>query len=74
MSLVAKILEENIGKLVLVKLKGGRCLRGVLSSFDQHMNLVLNRAEDITNEEQTEQLGTIVVRGDNVILISPVPG
>lgn len=71
--MATKILEESLGKVVLVRLKGGRSLRGKLQGFDQHMNLVLEEAEDITESAQTESLGTIVVRGDNVIIISPPP-
>jgi small nuclear ribonucleoprotein len=71
--MATKILEESLGKVVLVRLKGGRSLRGKLQGFDQHMNLVLEEAEDITESAQSQNLGTIVVRGDNVIIISPPP-
>ena len=68
-----KMLEESLNKMVLVRLRGGRSLRGKSLGFDQHMNLVLEDAEDISNSESTEKLGVIVVRGDNVIIISPPP-
>jgi len=68
-----KIFEESLGKVVLVELKGGRSVRGKLFSFDQHMNLVLEDAEDLVNSENTKKIGTIIVRGDNVILVSPPP-
>jgi len=68
-----KIFEESLGKIVLVELKGGRGVRGKLFSFDQHMNLVLEEAEDVTDNTNTRKLGTIIVRGDNVILVSPPP-
>jgi len=68
-----KIFEESLGKVVLVELKGGRNVRGKLFSFDQHMNLVLEDAEDLVNSEKTRKIGTIIVRGDNVILVSPPP-
>ena len=68
-----KIFEESLGKVVLVELKGGRSVRGKLFSFDQHMNLVLEDAEDLVNSENTRKIGTIIVRGDNVILVSPPP-
>src|SRR6267143_392469 len=69
----AKIFEESLNKVVLVQLKGGRSVRGRLYSFDQHMNLVLEDAEDVTNSDATKKLGTIIVRGDNVVLVSPPP-
>ncbi|MEE8323261.1 RNA-binding protein [Candidatus Bathyarchaeota archaeon] len=68
-----KILEESLGKLVLLRLRGNRSLRGRLEGFDMHMNLVLEEADDISNSENIKQLGTIIVRGDNVVIISPSP-
>ena len=65
-------LAKSIGTTVLVKLKGGREVRGILRSFDQHLNLVLEQAEEIRPNSQVRKLGTIVIRGDNVMLISPV--
>ncbi len=66
-----KILEDSVGKAVLVRLKGGRSLRGKLLGFDQHMNLVLEDADDISDANTSLKLGTLIVRGDNVIILSP---
>lgn len=71
--MTTEILEQNIGKVVLVRLKGGKNLRGKLKGFDQHLNLVLEETEDTSNSENAKKLGMIIVRGDNVILISPPP-
>jgi len=71
--MTTKILEESIGKIVLVRLRGGKSIRGRLKGFDQHLNLVLDETQDTTNVENVKQLGLIIVRGDNVILISPPP-
>lgn len=71
--MTTEILEQNLGKIVLVRLKGGKSLRGRLKGFDQHLNLVLEETEDTTNTENMRKLGLIIVRGDNVILISPPP-
>ncbi|MFH0748915.1 MAG: LSm family protein [Candidatus Bathyarchaeota archaeon] len=68
-----KILEDSVGKAVLVRLKGGRSLRGKLQGFDQHLNLVLEDADDISDTNNAQKLGTIIVRGDNVIILSPPP-
>ncbi|MEM1517281.1 MAG: LSm family protein [Thermofilum sp.] len=57
---------------MLVRLKGGRELRGTLKGYDYHLNLVLENAEE-TKGSKTRQLGTIVIRGDNIVLISPGP-
>lgn len=69
-----KALETSVGKVVLIKLKGGKVIRGSLQGFDQHMNLSLEKAEDISAEGKSSPLGTLIVRGDNIIMISPPPG
>ncbi len=71
--MATQIMEESLGKTVLVRLKGGKSLRGKLKGFDQHLNLVLEETEDITVAENVKKLGVIIVRGDNVVIISPPP-
>jgi len=71
--MTAKILEESLEKFVLVRLRGGKKLRGKLKGFDQHLNLLLEETANITNAEKTRKLGTIILRGNNVIIISPPP-
>ncbi|MCD6509094.1 MAG: RNA-binding protein [Thermoprotei archaeon] len=68
----AEILAQSLESAVLVRLKGGREIRGILKSFDQHLNLVLEEAEEIKPKDKIRKLGTIILRGDNVVLISPV--
>lgn len=71
--MIEKVLERSIGKTVLIKLRGGRTLRGILEGYDQHVNLVLKEAEVVNDPMNVERIGTIVLRGDNVIMISPPP-
>jgi len=67
-----KILSESLGNTVLVRLRSGRILRGILQGYDQHMNLVLEQAEELSSDNSIQRrLGVIVVRGDNVIMVSP---
>ncbi|MEM1704055.1 MAG: LSM domain-containing protein, partial [Zestosphaera sp.] len=54
-----RLLSENLGKLILVKLRGNKLLRGVLRSFDQHLNIVLEDAEEIL-ENNSRKLGVVV--------------
>ncbi len=68
-----QILEDSLGKTVLIRLRGGKCLRGKLQGFDQHLNIVLDEAEDLTDADDVKKLGLIIVRGDNVVMISPPP-
>jgi small nuclear ribonucleoprotein len=71
--MATKILEESLGRIVLVRLRGGKKLRGRLKGFDQHLNLVLDDTDDTTDIENVTKLGAIIVRGDNVVIISPPP-
>ena len=71
--MAVKVLDESINKKVLIKLKGNKTIRGNLLGFDQHMNLLLDQSEEVPSEGDSTSLGSIVVRGDNVIMISPPP-
>lgn len=65
------ILNQAVNKNVIVELKGKREYRGVLDGYDPHMNLVLKNADEIVNGETVRKLSLAIVRGDNVIYISP---
>ncbi|MGB8312478.1 MAG: LSm family protein [Halobacteriota archaeon] len=65
------ILNESLESAVIVRLKGGRDFRGELQGYDVHLNLVLDKAEELKDSEVIRKFGTIVVRGDNVVYISP---
>ena len=64
-------LGKALNSQVLIKLKGGKEFRGALQSFDMHMNLVLNDAEELEDGESARRLGVVLVRGDNIVYISP---
>jgi small nuclear ribonucleoprotein len=66
------ILNKSLNKRVIVELKFNRGYTGILDGFDPHMNLVLKNAEEFDLEGNKERkLETTIVRGDNVIYISP---
>ena len=69
--MAVKVLDESLGKSVIIKLKGGKVIRGSLQGFDQHMNLLLESSVELLSDNKSNDLGTIVVRGDNVVMISP---
>ena len=66
------ILNQSLNKRVIVELKFDRSYTGILDGFDPHMNLVLKNAEEHDKEEEKHRkLEKTIVRGDNVIYISP---
>ncbi len=67
---IDKILDSCINKVILIKLKNRTIIRGNLKAFDQHMNLILSEVEDIT-EEKVKNLNKIILRGDNILIVSP---
>jgi len=64
------ILERHLNKNVMVTLKDGRILDGKLSGFDEYMNMILEDTEE-TKEDQVKRIGTIVLRGNNIVTIIP---
>ncbi|AIZ56709.1 putative snRNP Sm-like protein [Candidatus Methanoplasma termitum] len=65
------VLTQSANKNVIVELKGKREYRGVLDGYDPHMNIVLKNAEEFYNGESVRKISLVIVRGDNVIYISP---
>ena len=67
------VLNNAKGKRVLIKLKKGTEISGILHAMDLHLNMWLESAEQITEDRKTK-LGTILVRGDNILFVSPEKG
>ena len=64
------VLERNINKSVTLTLKDGRTLEGKLTGFDEYMNMILEDTEE-TKEDQIRRVGTVVLRGNNIVTIVP---
>jgi small nuclear ribonucleoprotein len=64
-------LNRARGSRVIVDLKNGKQLIGKLKAFDIHINTVLEESEERVDGQATRKLGTVFVRGDTIILISP---
>ncbi len=65
------LLSKVLGKKVLVRLKNNINIRGTITSFDAHMNIVMEEAEELDGGETKRKLGTILLRGGNIIFVSP---
>lgn len=63
-------LDKYKGKRVMVNLKSGLEVVGVLRAFDLHLNLWLEEAEK-HEDGKIIKLGAVLVRGDNILLASP---
>ena len=55
----------------MVELKNQKQYVGSLKSFDIHINVVLDDAEEREGGEVRRKLGTVFIRGDTIIMISP---
>ena len=71
-------LKNSINKVILIKVKRNRLFRAKLLGFDEHLNVTLEGASQLFEyqdengniREEHEDLGDIVVRGDNIIFIN----
>ncbi len=67
-----QMVKSLIGKTIRVEMKGEESdLVGKLEGVDDYMNLFLSNAMEYKNGEKLRNLGNIVLRGNNVILIQP---
>ena len=62
-NLSANLLNEFINKPILIKLRNNHTIKGTLQTFDDRMNLVLEKSDDIISENEVENLGKIILRG-----------
>ena len=64
------VLEKSINKRLQLLLKDNRILEGKLVGYDDYMNMVLEDTEE-TKEDNVRRVGTVVLRGNNVVTIVP---
>src|SRR2546429_7094124 len=70
MVMALNVLEKSINKRVQLLLKDNRILEGKLVGYDDYMNMVLEDTEE-TKEDNVRRVGTVVLRGNNVVTIVP---
>jgi len=63
------LLEKSVDKRISLLLKDSRVLEGKLKGYDDYMNMVLEDTEERT-PDQERRLGTVVLRGNNVVSIT----
>jgi len=65
------LLNQSKGKEILVQLKSDKQLVGTLLAFDIHINVVLDNAKEMQNNEIKRNIGLTFLRGDTIVFISP---
>ncbi len=65
------VLNSSLNNTVIIGLKGGVEFRGTMVAYDVHMNIVLEKAEQLINGEVKRGVGTVLLRGDSVVFLSP---
>jgi len=65
------LLNQSKGKEILVQLKSDKQLVGTLLAFDIHINVVLDNAKEMENNEVRRSIGLTFLRGDTIVFISP---
>ncbi len=64
-------LNSSVTKNVIVGLKEGHIVRGLMLSYDVHMNIVLEKAEMLSETGEVKRgLGKVLLRGDSIIYVS----
>jgi small nuclear ribonucleoprotein len=76
-------LSKALNKTIIVKVKRNKIFKGMLKSFDMHLNILLENCQYIYKTEEfddetkqvkevkeiTEDFDQIVLRGDNIIFL-----
>ena len=64
-------LNNARNKKIIVELKNNKQYIGILKSFDIHINVVLENAEERVDGEVKRKLGVVFIRGDTITVICP---
>ena len=64
------LLNELVGKQVVVGVKGGKEIRAKVVAFDIHMNLYLTGVK-MVDESGEKEMEKMFLRGDSVVYIYP---
>lgn len=71
------LIRYQLDEMVFVKLRGAREMKGKLQGYDSHCNMVLSDATeyvygDKADDVKVRESEMVFVRGDSIILISPI--
>jgi U6 snRNA-associated Sm-like protein LSm5 len=68
-----KKVQALVGQKIQVEMKGEKnILEGTLVSADDYLNLHLVETAEVQGGQKIRTLGSVVLRGNNIILMNPV--
>jgi small nuclear ribonucleoprotein len=67
---IDKLLQNNVGKDVFIRLKNNIAVKGKLKNFDQHLNLSLKDGF-VKSKEETESFQEMLLRGSDILIVAP---
>lgn len=68
-----KKVQSMVGNRIRVEMKGEKnMLEGMLKSVDDYLNLHLVDTMELKDGERVRSLGSVVLRGNNIVLLVPV--
>ncbi len=68
-----KKVSALVDSKITVEIKDeGKSLQGKLIAVDEHLNILMDGATEYVNGERGRNLGTIVIRGSNILTIAPL--
>lgn len=68
-----KKVQTLIGSVIQVEMKGDKhTLEGKLESADEYLNLHLVDTYEVEDGKKSRSLGSVVLRGNNIIMLCPV--
>lgn len=69
---VKKVFSLTDSEIVVEMKDDGRKLQGRLRAVDEHLNLHMDETTEYTGDQRGRTLGTVVIRGNNILAISPL--
>lgn len=68
-----KKIQSLVGSRIQVEMKGENAiLEGILSGADEYLNMHLVDAVEVEDGRKVKSLGSVILRGNNIVLINPL--
>ncbi|ODV96045.1 hypothetical protein PACTADRAFT_49465 [Pachysolen tannophilus NRRL Y-2460] len=62
-------LKKYMDKRLALQLNGSRKIEGNLRGYDIFLNLTIDDTVEVTNKNESVQVGTVIVRGNSIVSI-----